>query len=472
MKGKSLRSALLVLMKLTVDQIIQATQGKILRKHQDAFDTFSIDSRKMAEGGLFFALKGENTDGHLFLQDAFRNGAGGAIVENQTKKFPDKTLILVQDSMKAIRDLAAFVRDQSSSKYIGITGSSGKTSTKEFTASLLSQNYDVYKSEGNLNSLTGLPLSLLSMEQKECAVFEVAMNRPGEIGRLSEVLKPDIGVVLNVNPVHALQFPSIEAIADEKASLVKGMADESILIYNADDSLLDERLHQRARKYTYGLSRKVDLRITDIRMRGVRGGHAVLRSEGKQIFVETGLCGIGNLYNIAAAAAVALQLHLSVDEIAQGISKLKPYNQRGILIEKDSLHIYDDTYNSNPRALEMVLNLVGDSAGYARKIAVLGDMLELGEGEEQFHASAGDQVATNEFTILIAVGALSKFMAETAQKKGVEVYTVETSEEAAEKAAHLVKEGDLVLVKGSRGMQMEKVVSRLAASQGKVESEK
>ena len=465
MKGKFLQSVLLVLMKLTADQIAEATNGKILRKHQDAFESFSIDSRKMIEGGLFFAMKGENTDGHLFLQDAFRNGAGGALLENETTQVAraEKTLILVQNSMKAIQDLAAFVRNQSASKYIGITGSSGKTSTKEFTASLLSQHHDVYKSEGNLNSLTGLPLSLLGMEQKECAVFEVAMNRPGEIGRLSEVLKPDIGVILNVNPVHALQFPSIEAIADEKASLVKGMKDESMLIYNADDSLLDERLNQRQRKYTYGCSRKVDLRITDIRMRGVRGGHAVLRSDGRQIFVETALCGIGNLYNIAAAASVALQLHLSVDEIAQGISTLKPYPQRGILIEKNGIHVYDDTYNSNPRALEMVLNLVGDSTGYARKIAVLGDMLELGEGEEQFHASAGDQVATNEFTILIAVGPLSKFMAETALSKGVEVYTLENSDEAADKVAEVAKEGDLVLVKGSRGMQMEKVVQRLEA---------
>src|SRR5688572_10458956 len=258
-------------MKLTVDQIVSATGGKLLRRHQESFDAFGIDSRSIPEGGLFFAMRGENTDGHLFLDQALQNGAGGAVVERESATTAEKTIIVVPDSMKAIQDLAAWVRQQSSSKYIGITGSSGKTSTKEFTAHLLSTKYSVYKSEGNFNSLTGLPLSLLSMEQKECSVFEVAMNRPGEIGRLSEVLQPDIGVVLNVNPVHALQFPSIDAIADEKASLAQGMPEKSTLIYNVDDSLLDERLRNRAAKFTYGLSRRADLKITDIRMRGVNG---------------------------------------------------------------------------------------------------------------------------------------------------------------------------------------------------------
>jgi UDP-N-acetylmuramoyl-tripeptide--D-alanyl-D-alanine ligase len=451
-------------MKLTVEQIAEATGGEVLQKHQDTFDSFGIDSRKMTKGTLFFAMRGETTDGHLFLKDAFTNGASGAVIERKEEPFPaasQKTLILVKDSMRAIQDLAFFVRNQSKSKYIGITGSSGKTSTKEFTATLLSQKFDIYKSEGNLNSLTGLPLSLLSMEQKECAIFEVAMNHPGEIGRLSEVLQPDVGVVLNANPVHSQQFPSLEAIADEKASLVQGMPEEAMLIYNADDALLDERLRNRTRKFTYGLSRKADLRITDVRLHGVKGGHAVLRSSQPQIAVNTPLCGMGNLYNIAAAAAVAIQMNLSSAEITSGISSLKAYQQRGILMKSDGIHIYDDTYNSNPKALEMVLNMAGFSGGYKRKIAVLGDMLELGTAEKQFHSNAGEQVAANRFSILITVGPLSKHMAESASEKGVEVYTFDNSEQAAEKTAELVKDGDLVLVKGSRGMKMEKVVHRL-----------
>jgi UDP-N-acetylmuramoyl-tripeptide--D-alanyl-D-alanine ligase len=446
-------------MKLTVDEIAQATDGKILQVTQDSFNSFGIDSRKLPRDGLFFAMKGENTDGHLFINDAVRNGAGGAVVERAVET--NVTLIEVPDSMKALQDLGAHVRKKSLSKYIGITGSSGKTSTKEFTATLLAERFSVYKSEGNLNSLTGLPLSLLSLEPTECAVFEVAMNHPGEIGRLSMVLQPHIGVVLNVNPVHAEQFPSIEAIADEKCSLVQGMADDSTLIYNADDPLLRERLKSRKVQFTYGLSRESDLRISDVRMHGVRGSRAVLRSQKDQIFVETSLCGVGNLYNIAAAVAVALSLNLSIDEITRGITRLKPYRQRGILIEKDGVHIYDDTYNSNPKALEIVLGITGESRGYKRKIAVLGDMLELGPEENQFHARAGEQVAAAGFNILIAVGPLSKFMAEAAQKKGITVYTADNSQEAAERLSQIVQQGDLVLVKGSRGMKMEEVVKRL-----------
>ena len=453
-------------MKLTVDQIVEATKGEIVHRHQNSFDFFGIDSRKIPKQGLFFAMRGENTDGHLFLENAFANGAGGAIIERIPGFVSSgKTIIKVTDSMRAIQDLAAYVRLRSVSKYIGITGSSGKTSTKEFTAHLLSQKYSVYKSEGNLNSLTGIPLSILSMEQKECSVFEVAMNHPGEIARLSEVLKPDIGVVLNVNPVHAQQFASIEAIADEKSSLVQGMAEDALLVYNIDDPLLHERLQHRGVKYTYGLSREASLRITDIRMRGVKGSHAVLRFDGSQISIETSLSGMGNLYNIAAASAVALHMQLSPEEIAASIPELKPYSQRGLLIEGYGFHIYDDTYNSNPRALEMVLHMGGQSAGYKRKIAVLGDMLELGPQEQQFHTAAGIHVAANRFAVLVAVGALSKFTAEAVMDRGVEVYTFNTADEAAESLENIVREGDLVVVKGSRGMKMERVVQRLTGSE-------
>lgn len=451
-------------MKLTVEEIAHGTGGRILQRHQDSFESFGIDSRKIPKGGLFFAMKGENTDGHLFLQDAFRNGAAGAVVERAEEPFVAaalKTLILVNDTMKAIQDLAAFVRKQSPSKYVGITGSSGKTSTKEFTAELLAKTYAVYKSEGNLNSLTGLPLSLLSMEQKECAVFEVAMNHPGEIERLSKILKPDVGVIMNVNPVHAVQFSSINEIADEKCSLIQGMLEDSTVIYNADDLLLDVRLRTRKAKFLYGFSPKVDLRITDVRMRGVRGSNAVLVSHGRQIPLETELCGFGNLYNIAAAVSVALTMNVPVAEIADGITQLRPFQQRGILIRKNGIHIYDDTYNSNPKALEMILKMAGESTGYNRKIAVLGDMLELGPDEEKFHADAGEQVAMNQFDILITTGPLSRHMGNSAEKRGITVYTTDSSTEAAEKAASVAEDGDLIIVKGSRGMKMEVVVEKL-----------
>lgn len=450
-------------MRLTLEQIARATGGRILKTEQESFNAFGIDSRKIGQGDLFFAIRGEHTDGHLFVADAFQRGAGGAIVDQPGFSAEGgRTIIQVQDSMKALQDLGAFVRRENTARFIGITGSSGKTSTKEFTAALLSQRYRVFKSEGNLNSLTGLPLSLLSLESCECAVFEVAMNNPGEIARLSSVLKPDIGAILNVNPVHSLQFPSIDAIADEKCSLVEGMARDSLLVFNADDPLLLERLQKRQAGFTYGFSSGADLRITDVRMKGVSGSQAVFRWNQEHVEVHTALCGIGNITNIACAVAVAVNLNLTSEEIGRGINELKPYQQRGVLITSGDIAIYDDTYNSNPRAVDLALRIVSESRGYRRRIAVLGDMLELGAGEKQFHEAAGEQVAAGGFDALVTAGPLSRHTAEAAQRKGVKaVYAEKDSTEAAERIKSIARPGDLILVKGSRGMKMETVVKRL-----------
>ena len=451
-------------MKLTVEEIARATGGKVLHNHQSTFETFGIDSRTISPGGLFFAIKGEQTDGHLYLQSAFNNGASGAVIDRETASnanFANRTIILVKDSMRSLQDLAAYARSRSSSKFVGITGSSGKTSTKEFTAALLSKRYSTYKTEGNLNSLTGLPLSLLSMEPREVSVLEVAMNHPGEIGRLSEVLRPDVGVVMNVNPVHIESFNSIEEIADEKCSLVQGMAPASTIVFNADDPLIAARLNSRAKKFTYGSSPGVNLQITDVQLRGVKGSTAILITDNERIPLETVLCGFGNLYNIAAAVSVALIMKVAADDVIQGITELKPFYQRGILIHENGFDIYDDTYNSNPKALEIVLKMGAESQGYQRKIAVLGDMLELGKDEIQFHQQAGEQVAANHFNVLITAGPLSKFMADSAAQKGVQTYFTENSDDAATQAANMVKQGDLVIVKGSRGLKMEKVIEKI-----------
>jgi len=196
-------------------------------------------------------------------------------------------------------------------------------------------------------------------------------------------------------------------------------------------------------------------------MRGVKGSSAVLISQGRQIPVETMLCGFGNLYNVAAAASVALTMNVAPEDVVRGIAQLRPFRQRGILIKQNSIDIYDDTYNSNPVALEMILKMAYESSGYRRRIAVLGDMLELGPEEEAFHQKAGQQVATNRFDVLITAGPLSKRIAEEAEKRGILVYVTDNSEEAALKAAAIVDKGDLVIVKGSRGMKMENVVRAL-----------
>jgi len=447
-------------MRLTVDQIVQATGGRMLTSHTMEFDSFGIDSRKVEKGSLFFALKGETTDGHLFLQDAAHRGAGGAVVERPAVAGTPLTLIQVQDSLGALHALASWVRRNSGSRFIGITGSAGKTSTKEFTAALLGQKYTVFKSEGNLNSITGMPLSLLAFHQEECGVFEVGMNQPGEISALSKILRPHIAVILNVSVVHLGQFSSIDAIADEKASLIRGMPEGCSVVYNADEPLIAKRIQAAGGNHiSYGMSSEADLQLSSLQLRGVRGCSGVFRWKENRFEFETKLCGTGNLQNIAAAACTSLLLELSWEQILSGIRNLEPFRQRGTLIETDGVHIYDDSYNSNPKALEIVLKLIEKSDGYKRKVAVLGDMLELGPEEDRFHRAAGEQVASCGFDVLITAGTRRHHMAEAARKSGgPEVFETADSEEAATVAGRVVRKNDLVLIKGSRGMKMERVV--------------
>jgi UDP-N-acetylmuramoyl-tripeptide--D-alanyl-D-alanine ligase len=448
-------------MVLSLETVLRETAGHLLRGEADAFSSYTIDSRKVQPGSLFFALKGEQTDGHLFVQAAFDAGAKGAIVQRDPQS--KGTLLLVEDAFKALYDLASFVRNQSLARFIGITGSAGKTSTKEFTARILMERFRVYKSEGNLNSITGLPLSILAMEDQQCAVFEAGINQPGEMTSLSKLLRPNIAVLLNVNPVHIGHFQSEKDIAVEKTSLADSLEDNGQIIFNADDLLLQEEVEKRkANKISFGQSQKADLRIEQLSLKGVRGLEASFTWHNQPLRIESSLCGLGNIYNIAAAVCVALTEGITTGEIERAVRELKPYSQRGILSESGGMYIYDDSYNSNPRALEITLQLIAASEGFKRRVVIVGDMLELGSQEIEYHTAAGRVVAQNKIDVLITAGPLSRHLAEEARRSGVgEVHSAENSAEAAEIALQVLKPGDIVLVKGSRGMKMETVIDRL-----------
>ena len=451
-------------MVLSVETVLRETAGRLLRSGADSFSFFAIDSRKVKPGSLFFALKGTQTDGHLFVDAAFQAGATGAVVEHDLKA--SGTLVQVQDSMQALHDLATYSRKISTARFIGITGSAGKTSTKEFTAKILMEQFSVYKSEGNLNSITGLPLSLLAMTNEQRAVFEAGMNHPGEIASLGKMLRPHVAVLLNVNPVHIEYFDSIEGIAKEKASLADCVIDGGPVIYNGDDELLRNEINKRAmKKISFGRHFNSDLQIEELNLKGVRGLDAVLNWNGEKFTVESSLCGMGNAYNIAAAVTVALVEGMKSKDIQIGVKKLTAYSQRGILQEISGIHIYDDSYNSNPRALELALQLIADSKGFNRKVAIVGDMLELGEIGIAYHEEAGRNAARSRIDLLITAGALSQHMAAEASKHGIlEVHATQSSSEAAELAMKELHPGDLVLIKGSRGMKMETVIERLRNS--------
>jgi UDP-N-acetylmuramoyl-tripeptide--D-alanyl-D-alanine ligase len=451
-------------MVLSVETVLRETAGRLLRTGADSFSFFAIDSRKVKPGTLFFALKGTQTDGHLFVDAAFQAGATGAVVEHDLEA--SGTLVQVQDSMQALHDLATYSRKANTARFVGITGSAGKTSTKEFTAKILMEQFSVYKSEGNLNSITGLPLSLLAMTDEQRAVFEAGMNHPGEIASLGKMLRPHVAVILNVNPVHIEYFDSIEGIAKEKASLADCVIDDGPLIYNGDDQLLRNEMTKRTmKKITFGRRSDSDLRIEELNLKGVRGLEAVLNWNHEKFKVESSLCGMGNAYNIAAAVSVALVEGMKSKDIQNGVKKLTAYSQRGILQEISGIHIYDDSYNSNPRALELALQLIADSKGFDRRVAIVGDMLELGENAITYHEEAGRHAAKSGIELLITAGSLTQHMADEARKHGVpQVHATQSSTEAAEVAMKELRPGDLALIKGSRGMKMETVIERLRNS--------
>jgi UDP-N-acetylmuramoyl-tripeptide--D-alanyl-D-alanine ligase len=306
-------------------------------------------------------------------------------------------------------------------------------------------------------------LSLLAMNNEQRAVFEAGMNHPGEIASLGKMLRPNVGVVLNVHPVHIEYFESIEGIAKEKASLADCVIEDGPVIYNGDDELLRNEMNKRVmKKISFGRGTDSDLRIKELNLKGVRGLDAILNWNGQQFEIESSLCGMGNAYNIAAAVCVALVEGINAKDIQSGVRKLSAYSQRGILTEISGIQIYDDSYNSNPRALELALKLIADSKGYDRKVAIVGDMLELGENAVAYHQAAGRLAAKSGIELLITAGSLTQHMADEARNHGVpEVHSTASSVEAAEFAVTKLHPGDLVLIKGSRGMKMETVIERL-----------
>jgi UDP-N-acetylmuramoyl-tripeptide--D-alanyl-D-alanine ligase len=302
------------------------------------------------------------------------------------------------------------------------------------------------------------------MNQEERAVFEVGMNQPGEIASLASLLQPDIAVLLNVNPVHLGQFPSIEEIAKEKTSLADHLAHtDSRVVYNADDTLIRQFLRgKKGEHVSFGTAEHADLRIHDVELRGVRGIKMKLQWQKDTATLETGLCGLGNAYNVAAAVCVALLEGMNWNDIESVVRTLSPYNQRGVLLDLNGILVYDDSYNSNPKALELALSMLAATTGCKRKVAIIGDMLELGPDEIRFHSDAGKLAAQYGYDVLITAGPLSKHAADAATQKGMKhVYAANDSTEAASIAVEVLQDGDLALVKGSRGMKMETVVEKL-----------
>jgi len=454
---------------LTAGEIAAVTGGRVMAGDADRrFERVSIDSRTVAPGDLFVAILGDRFDGHDFVKAALSAGAAGAVVSEPQSAGNAPVAIAVGDTTRALQDLSREVRRRSAAKVVAITGSAGKTTTKELAAEFLSARYDVFRNQGNLNNHIGLPLSLFELRRRpDVAVVELGMNHAGEIRTLVGIAEPDVRVWTNVGDAHLGFFASPDAIADAKAEILELARPSDVLVANADDPRVSARIGAFAgRRVTFGLSERADVRARDVQYRGLDGTIATIETRQGDVQITTPLLGTGNLANVLAATAVATELGVPLDAIAERAATMKPAPHRGELLRlAGGITLIDDSYNSSPSALQQALETVRVSTGSARKVAILGEMLELGSHSNQLHAACGRTAARAGLDLLIAVGGdPARALAEAAQAAGMPstaVAYVRTSDEAADLAGQRVRPGDLVLVKGSRGIRTDVVVDRL-----------
>jgi UDP-N-acetylmuramoyl-tripeptide--D-alanyl-D-alanine ligase len=425
---------------------------------------YSIDSRTLQPGDLFFAVRGERLDGHDYVDAALSKGAIAAVVEKaQAGRFTDEgRLLLVQDSLEALQRLGAAVRRLWGKPLVGVTGSAGKTTTKETIAHVLATRHKVLKSQGNLNNHFGMPLQLLKLEpEHEIAVIEMGMSHAGEITALAKLAQPDCGVVTMVAPVHLEFFESIAGIARAKYELIEALHPGGIAVLNADDEYVSQFGRDfHGRVVMFGRHTSADVSAPNVESRGPEGSAFDIIANGQQAHAVLPLLGEHNVYNALAAVAVGLQYGVSLEQAAAALATLSAGDKRGEILKINGATIVNDCYNSNPKALDsMVCSLAKMPA--QRRIVVAGEMLELGPAGEAMHRESGRQMAESGIDLVIGVRGLAQAIVDGAHQAGVHAQFVKTPEEAGEWLKRELKPGDVVLLKASRGVRLERALEVL-----------
>src|ERR1700722_6435364 len=422
---------------------------------------YSIDSRTVQAGELFFAVKGERLDGHDFVEQALSRGAIAAVVEKaHLARYPGVTVLLaVENTLVALQTLATAVRKMWGKTAIGITGSMGKTTTKEAMAHLLATKYRVHRTKGNFNNNFGLPLGLLTLEPEyDLAVVEMGMSHSGEIAALAKIALPNEAVITNVAPVHLESFDSIAGIARAKYELIEALPHSGTAVLNADDEYVSQFGRDFAGKVvTFGLTPGAGVRAENIEALAAQGTRFDLIGREVRQLVQSPLLGKHNVYNVLAAAAVALQHGITPSEIAVTLPSLQAADKRGQVVQVGNIAVLYDCYNSSPKALMAAVDTLAAMPA-RRRIVVAGEMLELGTTAEQLHRECGRYMAGRKLEFLLGVRGLAKPMVESAIEAGMMAEFVGTPEEAGEWLARETREGDVVLLKASRGVKLEKAL--------------
>lgn len=422
---------------------------------QDADITgWSTDTRTVTPGDLFFALRGPNHDGNAYAAAALEKGAVAAVVDGA---IPEDVgpLLRVEDSLAALQTLASEARAEWNGQVVGVTGSAGKTTTKDVIAELLAEEFRAEKTQGNLNNHIGLPLSLLRLDENaQIAVLELGMNHAGEIRALAEIAKPNVGVVTNVGWAHIESFESINGIAAAKRELVESLGQAGVAVLNADDDRVAafSKVHP-GRSILFGQTPKADVRATDVEY-----SLDWVKFSVEDVHFKTSLTGRHNLSNILAGIAVASAFGTSPERLADRVGGLRPGKMRGERLIHNGVIVYNDCYNSNPDAVRAMLDVLHDTPAQ-RKIAVLGEMLELGRWAEPLHREIGQYAAERGIDVVIGVHGDAGSMLDAAKKKGVKTFFFEQPAPAGELVRTLAQPGDAILFKGSRGVHIEEALS-------------
>jgi UDP-N-acetylmuramoyl-tripeptide--D-alanyl-D-alanine ligase len=424
---------------------------------------YSIDSRTLSAGDLFIAIAGERFDGHDFVQAALEKGAVAAIVQQGKSAGADaKRLLQVEDTIKALQSLGAAARRLWGKPLLAVTGSAGKTTTKEILAELLATRFRVMKSSGNLNNHIGLPLQLLKLEaEHDIAVVEMGMNHAGEIRALGKLAHHDLAVVTTVAPVHLEFFGSLKEIARAKYEIIETLHPGGVAILNADDDYVCQFGRDfKGTVFSFGTHRAADVSAQKIKLNGVEGSTFELAAGSVREPVTLPLVGEHNIYNALGAAAAALDRGVTPSQVAMALSGIRPPEKRGQVLEVGGATVINDSYNSNPKALEAMIDTLS-SMQAQRRILVAGEMLELGPTAEDLHRQCGRHAAEKKIDVVIGVRGLAQALAEAACGAGTQAQFVETPEQAGEWLARNLRPGDAVLLKASRGVKLERVLDLL-----------
>ena len=450
---------------------LYAVNGKLLQGSETViFRGVSINSRTIKEGELFVCIKGENFDGHDFFGDAFRKGAAGIILSDTKNlstgmlgKGESPFVIQSENTLRALQDLASYQRSLFPFRVIAVTGTNGKSTTKEMIASIIETKYKTLKTQGNLNNHIGLPLTLLKREpEHEVGVLEMGMSAAGEIKRLAEIAKPDIGVITNISAGHLGQLKTIKEVQTAKGELFDSLHKEGTAIVNADDPLVLELAKSlRIKKITYGIKEPADIQASDIQNKGNHGFTFTAKIFDQAIPVKLPQIGYCNIYNALAALATGHSLGITGKEMNLGLKNYQQIPQRNEQIHHEGMTLINDTYNANPQSMREALKTLKEINTQGKRFFIIGDMLELGPLSESAHHELGQEIARSNIDYLVTVGPLASLAAESAKanvRKQLQIEKFNTHDGAVNYLLRKVEKGDCLLVKGSRGSKMENVV--------------